>query len=93
MIRYGIDIEDTAVIFVILASGVENWVRPIATKCIARTMQSDQNTKIQQERNLANFRMTVLAPKRKLSTSSERMPSMTPIRFRYASSASASPGA
>ena len=40
-----------------------------------------------------NLRMTTAAPKRKLSTSSERMPSMTPIRLRYANSASASPGA
>lgn len=34
-----------------------------------------------------------MAPKRKLSTSSDKIPSMTPIWFRYASSASASPGA
>ena len=37
--------------------------------------------------------MTTVAPKRKLSTSSERIPSITPIRLRYANSASASPGA
>ncbi len=39
------------------------------------------------------LRKMVLAPKRKASTSSEMMALMTPIRLRYASSASASPGA
>lgn len=37
--------------------------------------------------------MTVVAPNKKLSTSSESTPSITPTRLRYASSASASPGA
>ena len=39
------------------------------------------------------LRMTILAPKMKVSTSSVKTPSMTPMRLRYASSASASPKA
>jgi hypothetical protein len=37
--------------------------------------------------------MTILAPNKKLSTSSDKIASMTPVLFRWASSASASPGA
>lgn len=37
--------------------------------------------------------MTVLAPNRKVSTSSDKTASMMPTELRYASSASASPGA
>lgn len=39
------------------------------------------------------LRITMWAPKTSVSTSSDSTASMTPMRFRYASSASASPGA
>jgi hypothetical protein len=38
MICYSINIENTAVVFVILARGIENWIRAIAAKCVARAM-------------------------------------------------------
>jgi hypothetical protein len=38
MIRYAVHIKNTAVVFVIFANGIENWVRAIATQCVARTM-------------------------------------------------------
>lgn len=41
----------------------------------------------------AYFLMTMVAPNRKLSTSSDKMPSIIPRWLRFASSASASPGA
>ena len=57
-------------------------------------LESSQNPiKIRCMNSCTYFLIIMTAPKRKVSTSSDKTASMTPIRLRYASSASASPGA
>lgn len=75
------DTENATVILIVFSSRIENRIRAIPRKCVARAGDGLLEL-FPKDNNETDLRITVFAPNKKLSTSSDRTPSMMPMRLR-----------